>query len=342
MATRKTSTRRLSFPRGKRTGDARSNVAIVLRAVLEVAQPRTAAQIADTTGLSKSTVQRSLVALESEGLVAGRGVESHAQTQVYEPLTVAPRPDAMPVANALVLLLAMRGAPGTWGSLFGEDADALTALLARTQGAKWSAFLDTAAKLVVPGTRGRVLYRDEHREMLETFLDAAGRGCAVRARYRSPFQTRATRLHVAPARLFPNDGAIYLVLDDVARPEKEPRVFALHRFENVELDPKTKVTPNAKRADERLAVSGDVWIDGDRKDVTLRVRREWASFFAERQWFPDQRVRRQRDGDLLVETTYVEPFILYSFVMSHMPWVSIEEPAALRKSMRAAVRKMGL
>lgn len=321
-------------------GDAHDNVLRVMEAVSACREPVTALELSRRTGLSKSTVMRVLRALDVKGIVESVNDASHRTRLIYRPRTQGPAARPMPLVDALTTLLALRGATAVWGSLLEPHIGELVAGLETSHKGKWAAVLRTASRLVAPGVRGRVKYEAHHPDVLVRFLEAAGWGCAVRATYRSPWADSERQGSFALARILPVDGALYLVLDDVDRPEQSPHVYALHRFLRAETDRTRRYTADLARADRLLERNADAWVSESRQPVTLRVHRDWVPSYGERQWFPDESIRTEPGGDWIVETTYASEISLFSFVLQHAPWVRIVEPRELDLRLRAHVARI--
>ena len=230
-------------------------------------------------------------------------------------------------------MLALAGASAAFGSLLDGQLDGLLGRLARASTGTLGKLLPTARELVAVPRRARVKYRAGHAEILAEFLRGASIGRAVRASYRSPNGERPRTGRYALAKVVPNDGALYLLLDDVDRPERRPAMYALHRFLKAVVLTKVAAQADRTRAAKVVSPTLEPWVSDSPIQASIRVAPEWSRFFAEREWVAGQKLTTDADGGLTFCGRFASRELLFQFVLSQAPHLALLAPDDLRSDL---------
>lgn len=222
-----------------------------------------------------------------------------------------------------------------WGELLEEQARAMIRGLAGSYGANHARLLESAVEHVEVSKVGRVRYRPEHLDVLFAFLEGAAYGWAVNAKYRALGRRKVHEKAYSLVRIFPQDGALYLLLRDLSSKTPRSAVHALHRFESAETDRTHAVSANQSEEEPKL----NAWIGGTPVEATLRVASAWVPYFEERDWFDPVRTWK-KDGHAFFNATFSDRMELFRFVLSHVPWVRIVAPEGLDQELREWIDQM--
>lgn len=324
-----------SLRRPPGSGVAVARALEVLRAVEASPNGIGVAGIQKATGASASAVRRVLLELERTGRVERIDDPEHAQRHLYRLLGKREPVKAPEILQALCAALAFKSSSHVWGDLIEEQARSMIRSFTGSYSAKHASLLETAVAHVEVSKVGRVRYRPEHLDVLLTFLDGATYGQAVKATYRALGRKRGQTKLYSLVRIFPQDGALYLLLRDLSSTEARSAVHALHRFLDAERERTHPVS--AQRSEDELKL--DAWIGGTPVEATLRVASAWVPYFEERDWFEPVREWKE-DGNVFVTAKFSDRMELFRFVLSHVPYVRIVAPEGLDEELREWVDRM--
>ncbi|MBF0216117.1 MAG: WYL domain-containing protein [Candidatus Omnitrophica bacterium] len=116
------------------------------------------------------------------------------------------------------------------------------------------------------------------------------------------------------------------------------RKFRLDKMKEVKpVDKSFKIPDNLKRI---LDESVNVWFDGDRNmKVTLEVSQEVAEFFKKRNYFPKQRIVKERaNGDIVIESLVSCDMEIIPTILSWIPWVKVVAPIEIKEKIEERIR----
>ena len=133
--------------------------------------------------------------------------------------------------------------------------------------------------------------------------------------------------------LFLSDGAWYARAYCHLR--HEVRSLALHRFLDVQPLEATFHRDPGILAELRAGRVFNYPLDND---VTVRVTPEVAVVIREREWFPKQTIKQQKDGSLLLSWPSVPHPLLIRWVLAYAGDIEVVAPANLRAELRTAGR----
>lgn len=292
-------------------------------------------------GCSKQTVLRLV-----EDIRRAYGVdieESVVERQKYYRLiTRGGTPPELPLSDADIHLLTMcraftRHLLGE--NLFQETAQALERAgtgraAATTLGtAHFSAYL--------PGT---IDYTDHH-DHIRTLIQAMEEKRICRVVYRKIMADAPKTYSIKPFKLFSHRETIYLHAR-MARepgtkykaPEYDP-LLAVHRIERVAMTERSYAIPAGYDFEKAFNRHFGI-VKEETFRVTVRFTGWAARYVAERQWSPDQRIVRSRDGSLKLVFSAASEIEVVSWVMPFGAEARVESPKWLAQEIKTAAGRI--
>lgn len=172
----------------------------------------------------------------------------------------------------------------------------------------------------------------------DRWVEVAGfieRGQTVRMRYVT-FAGEAKSYTALPLHLVAYHGNWYVLA--MARDKNEPATFALSRIR--EIGPSNEVISMKHPFDPQAHLAGAFGITGGGEpvEVQLRFSPKVATYIAERQWHPGQRVKYRRDGSLDLYLAARGRKELIRWILSWQPDVEVMAPDELRERVRKKLR----
>lgn len=120
--------------------------------------------------------------------------------------------------------------------------------------------------------------------------------------------------------------------------EKQLFKFRLERIKDVVLLSDYFEMPDNLRL--LLDESVNIWFGWKRdKKMTLKVDKEVAHFFVQKRYFPCQKIKKNKDGSLLIETRVSQYMEILPTILHWIPFVVVLEPAEQREEIKKLVRQ---
>ncbi len=116
------------------------------------------------------------------------------------------------------------------------------------------------------------------------------------------------------------------------------RKLRFDRMKSVEpMDKYFKTPENLKLI---LDESTNVWFEGERnKKVTLEISCEVAEFFKKRNYFPKQKIVKERsNGNLVMESFISDDMEIIPTVLSWIPWVDVVTPKEIKEKLHKRIK----
>lgn len=241
-------------------------------------------------------------------------------------------PSGVELDELLALYTARQLASGLRGTAVGRSLDRLWAKLSSAEG---------QAQLV-PASTGSVTVRatngidyGHHRQTILALEQAIESRRAVRARYRRPSASDATERVIEPGQLHFDAGLEALYVVAWCRLREAVRVFAVHRFEAIEVLDQPAPLRSATRSANALASAFRLWRSDRVETVRLRFARAVAREIAERRWHASQRVQTTARGEVEMTLEVAEPGELLRWLVGFGPDVEVLAPSALADAVRS-------
>jgi predicted DNA-binding transcriptional regulator YafY len=162
---------------------------------------------------------------------------------------------------------------------------------------------------------------------------------SVRVAYRSRGSKAATERIIDPYHAANLAGEWYVIVWD----HKSGKILQLamaHIHEAKLLDNKFSIIENFD-PEELLSKTFNRYVsDRDAKRIRLLFDKEAADWVLERQWHPEQKIKKRRNGD--IELSFETPGVweVFRWVLSWGPYVKVLAPSELKKWVQEDVRKM--
>jgi predicted DNA-binding transcriptional regulator YafY len=158
------------------------------------------------------------------------------------------------------------------------------------------------------------------------------------ARYAERIDTQPRRARVRPYLLEPSlvTHALYLIGFDETR--DAVRTFKVDRIAELVVTPDAFEAPD-RQLEKDLAPAWDIIADQTPVDVVLRFRPNVATRVGEATWHPSQRVESDPDGSLVWRARVAGTIEIRLWILSWGDDVEVLEPAALRDDVAATMRR---
>ncbi|MCA9677042.1 MAG: WYL domain-containing protein [Myxococcales bacterium] len=244
-------------------------------------------------------------------------------------------PNGVGLDELLALYTARQLAGGLRGTAVGKALDRLWAKLSTANG-QGQLLPASGGPLTVRPATG--IDYGRHRATILVLEQAVEARRAVRAVYQRPGHDATERV-IEPGQLHFDPGLETLYLVAWCRLREAVRVFAVHRFVQVEaMDEVVPLRP-ATRSAEALRSAFRVWRSDRVETVRLRFSRAVADEIAERTWHASQEIVREAGGRLRMSLEVAEPAELLRWLVGFGPEVRVLAPSSLADAVRARHRE---
>ncbi len=188
-------------------------------------------------------------------------------------------------------------------------------------------------------TKGAIDYTPFQRH-LDTIQTAMQRRQVCQVGYRSKIQEPEKIFRIAPLKIVAFREALYVkcwVLDKKGRPDHpKPINLAIHRIRVLKPLPQT-FSPDLATSDTDSSFFGFQF--NEPFQVKAVFSPEVATYVSERTWSRDQRIRRRKDGSIVLTFTTTSRPETISWIMSFGPEAELLEPKNLRDELRTALKR---
>lgn len=291
-------------------------------------------EIARRVGMSKRTVYRDLVALESE-IGVGLWNDGHGTWGVTGDALLPPLKLTLPEAMAVVLSSRLMA---RYADKY--DPDLAGAFLKLEEGLPTALAEHVERTLAVLATRPRderfsrhvhLLTRAWAERRMVTFTYAPGR---YEGTDRRPRTARVRPYLIEPSL---QTHALYLIGWDATR--AAIRTFKIERIVDLALAPETFEPPESEALEGILPRAWDIIADQPPVEVVLRFGPAVAARVGEATWHPSQRLEPQADGSLRWRATVSGTIEIRLWILSWGDEVEVLEPPALRADVAATLAR---
>lgn len=164
--------------------------------------------------------------------------------------------------------------------------------------------------------------------VLETILEAWGKGCKVSIAYRSPNSGSLRERTLSPYALEPTTSGLYVVgYDDWA---EDIRTFKLERLEGARVLQETYTIPEDFDPEAQHSSSWGIMTGAQVQEVVLRFTPSARPYVQERHWHPSQQLEETGDGGCLLHIWVSEPLEMQPWIRSWGAQVEVLAPHGLR------------
>ena len=307
-----------------------------IRDLLARGEKATAGDLARRFGVSRRTIQRDLDRLREDG--APVVYDPHDRTLILtDPEWDLPRL-RLTEAELLYLLVARQMAEAwretplreTLATLFQKIQDSL----------KEPVSLDTdwVAEQVSFHFSGRGRVRRDHWRILIRALRSAR---LVQAEYQAAAHPRPATLRLAPLHLACLEGEWYLL---ARREDPKVRLYALRRFHSISiLQARRPLDEEAFDARAFLARRFRRFVESEAaplKRARIRFDAETARWIEEREWHPEQSLRKHQDGGLTLTLPMTSVPEMRRWVLGWGASARVISPAVLRRAVEEEIQRM--
>ncbi len=175
------------------------------------------------------------------------------------------------------------------------------------------------------------------RGFLSQIFSAAAEQRRVEIGYQGLKDTKPLVRKVDPYKLWYRDGTVYLV--GLCHLRNKIRMFAVDRITLLNLTDDNFLTPENFDFNEYIEHAFSVMIE-DPIHVKVRFNPEIARYIEEREWHPSQKIKKYKDGSLLMELTVGGTLEIKRWILSFGSQAEVIEPEALVEELRADLERM--
>lgn len=294
-------------------------------------QGYSASELAREIGYSTRTIQRDLLALQSDLNVPI--VDMPGRRYGIMPGAAHLVPVRLTLQEARAILLATR--------LFlrhadERDPDGISALekiadaLPLPVGARIRATADQLKSRPV---------NPRQEEVLRRLTDAWASSRTVNIRYRSPQSAEEREIALDPYLFEPSASGAATYVIGFSHTHDAVRTFKLDRISEARPTGQSFVPQDVDAIARQIEQSWGVVYGDDEYDVVLDFSNEVAARIAETTWHPSQRLTRLADGGVRLELCLPSLLEFIPWVRSWGPDVVVVEPAELREQVSASLRR---
>jgi predicted DNA-binding transcriptional regulator YafY len=173
---------------------------------------------------------------------------------------------------------------------------------------------------------------------LSQLFEAAAEQRQVEIGYQGLKDKRPRLRKVDPYKLWYRDGTVYLI--GLCHMRKEIRVFAADRVSVVNFTDHYFLTPKEFDFEEYVEGAFSVMIE-DPVHVKVRFAPEISRYIEERDWHPSQKIKKQRDGSIVLNLTVGGTLEIKRWILSFGPQATVLEPEELVHEIQADLDEMG-
>jgi predicted DNA-binding transcriptional regulator YafY len=184
---------------------------------------------------------------------------------------------------------------------------------------------------------GRKLYAKK-----QSVLDALMSGVLYRARVSYEYVSLAGRRHgavLAPYAMVLYKHGLYVV--GVRDQESVPRVFAVERFKRATYQRSQHFeVPRGFRIDDFFEGAFGIFVNGERKSVTVEFTKQVAEAVLAREWHPTQRLEERADGKVRLHMEVTNLTQVLPWLLGWGEHVRVIQPRELAAQVQSSARAM--
>ena len=248
-----------------------------------------------------------------------------------------PRPEPATLSELMAFYLAKAHLAYLADTPFVDDLERLSRKIEAGLPEKTAAKIQQMVQVFVPVQRPKRFYATQ-KDTLESLQKALLFQRKVKIVHRAQGQPKPVVHHVEPYGLQLFDCGLYLVgYSDRA---KDFRRFAVERIHNAMVDMSAEpFVPRPDYAGRAKASTAFGIIEDDVMDVAVRFSREVTDYFTIRQWHPTQKVKKLKNGDVIVSFQAGGMDEIVSWVLSWGSAAVVVGPRSLREKVLGELQK---
>lgn len=180
--------------------------------------------------------------------------------------------------------------------------------------------------------------------VIRTLIEAMDELKICKVSYKAIMSARAKTLYIKPLKIFSYKDALYLhahLARVPGKPYREPEfnpLLAIHRIKKVKVTERMFNTPENYDFEKAFTQNFGV-IKDDSFKVVVEFTGWAAKYVAERNWSPDQKIKRNNGKTILTFSASSEPEVI-SWLLSFGDEVKLKKPAFLVKKAKRRIKSM--
>jgi len=304
--------------------------------LFEARRGMTLDDLAEECGVDRRTIHRDLNAVEEAGYTLTS--EWQEGKKVYSFLTksrnIPPITFTLPQLMSLYLLRSL----GVYlaGTPFRDEIEELFRVITSILPDRYAAHLERITRVSLPILHGARDY-SAATEYFEDLQRALLHQSRVRLRYAKKGGDRHDVYEIDPYTLVFHKGGVYLL--GYAHNREAMRLFALERVRGIEVTRQRFEIPASYQPEAHFSSAFGLVSDTPMK-VRVRFSPEVAHAVKERLWMPEQIIRGDGEGGVIIEFEAAGEMELVSWILSYGMHAEVLEPPALRREVKRHVREM--
>lgn len=304
--------------------------------LIEARHGITIEELAEESGVNRRTIHRDLNAIQEAGypLVSDWVNGSKA----YRFLTRFK--DVPPINFTLQELMTLSFLRSQLdflkGTSFHDDMEAIFHKVNSVLPPRYAAHMDRIARVSLPLLQGGRDYSSVSEE-LKAIRDALLYQYRLTITYGTPAKKSVEEYLVDPYTLIYNKGGLYLL--GYAHNRRALRTFAAERIKKVEVTRERFEMPEDFRPEDQLKTAFGM-VEEAPMTVSIRFTPTIAHAVADRLWHPTQKIRRKKDGSVILSFTAGGRMEMIAWILSYGRHAEVLEPAGLREELKKIVQEM--
>ncbi|RJX17080.1 MAG: WYL domain-containing protein [Desulforudis sp.] len=179
-------------------------------------------------------------------------------------------------------------------------------------------------------------YKDKE-EIIDLLTDAMLQNLTCYVQYHSFADDEVKSFRIDPLHLFENQGGLYLFVN--ATKFGDIRILAVERIEKLSITEDKFVYPENFNPEERLESAFNISMD-DEIACKIWFSPSQARYIAERKWSPNQKIKNETDGSIILSMTTSGLWDVKRWIMMYGADAEVLEPEELRQAIVADLAAM--
>jgi predicted DNA-binding transcriptional regulator YafY len=293
-------------------------------------------ELAEETGVNRRTIHRDLNAIHEAGYpLVGEQESGHKRYRFLTRFKDVP-PINFTLQELMTLSFLRSQLDFLEGTPFHDDMEEIFRKVNSVLPPRYAAHMERIAGVTLPLLQGR---RDYSRafEPLRELRDALVFQRRVSLEYRGTGKKQSTSYLVDPYTLLFHKGGLYLL--GYAHNRQALRTFAVERITRVIREKERFELPDDFRPEEKLRKAFGI-VEEEAVPVRVRFSPVVAHAVRDRVWHPTQRVRKEKDGSVVISFEAGGVMEILSWVLSYGRHAEILGPTRLRTEMETITGEM--